>query len=430
MRHSLLPALLVGLSLAPGAAAEPAKIGQAMVVYLQQRPTSDWPALLPPGSPPPDEVERRPLPVAPEVSLGLAGKDEDARNQLGGEDTETEEEAFDACADPRPRRNWLDRFGYGVYRTVCGTAQWVDGFFGGDRSYQFTDTSYGRVGLGMAWDEKDGFRVRGRFKARVTLPRAENRFNAFLGRYEEDEFLSGQSDDIGAIPALFQETREKDWLLGLGYNPVNSARSRLDVDAGVKVDFPMDPFVKATYRYYLFVSNTRLLRFSQTAFWTNHLGTGTTTRFDLEKAIGDSFHVRWLSMGTLAEKVEGLEWRSSVTVFHHLGGKRAIAWVAEIEGETEAVVDLEQYGLRAIYRQRYLRDDLFLELEARVFFPEIEGQEGRKATAGVGIAFEMLWGRQDLLAARERLRKGRTPPPPAKTAAPPTQPPARRPSGG
>lgn len=323
------------------------------------------------------------------------------------QDVEAQDEVniYDRCGDNPKAKAWLDRVGYGVYRSVCASATWVDSFFGGERDERERDKSYGRLGVGFSWNDFDGTSAQLRLRAKVQFPRFQHRVNAFVGRYEKDDFVRGQNDDVGSVPALFQEAEEKDWLLGLGYNPVRSVRSRLDFDGGVRLDFPVDPFVKGTYRYYLVMDERNLIRMAQTVFWTNQLDFGTTTRLDAERALGSNLLLRWQGLGTVAQKTEGLEWRSSVTLYEHFGGLRAIAWKAEIEGKTDAPVNLDFYGLRAIYRQRIFRDDLFLELQGRVFWPKSIDEPERKATPGIGFGFEMLWGEQPLSSAKGKGKK-------------------------
>lgn len=358
------------------------------------------------------------LPVAesadpPAPGSAPAAEDPQSDDQKSDEQkAEDKRNAYERCGDGPQDPTWLDKFGYGVYRTVCASATWLDNFFGGDRGLRERDRSYGRVGVGASWDEFNGTSAKFRFKAKVQFPAAEHRFNAFFGRYEQDEFIQGQVDDVGAVPAIFRETQEKDWLLGFGYNPVRSARSRVDVDAGVRLDFPIDPFVKGTWRYYAFMSDTRLLRVAQTVFWTNHLEFGTTTRIDAEQVLGDNLHLRWQGLGTIAQETEGVDWRTSLIVYQHLGGLRAIAWEAEAEGESDAYVPLEFYGLRAVYRQRFFRDDLFLELQARYFWPKSIDHPEREGTPGIGFGFEMLWGDQPKLTLRRSKRTSPASPPP------------------
>jgi hypothetical protein len=363
----------------------------------------------PPGAAPPTGLgaEQEPVGVPPgerpEGEMPLVGEPEAETSSTEPPPVDKpvappeKRSAYERCGDGPEGPEWLDKFGYGVYRTVCASATWLDNFFGGDRGLRERDTSYGRVGVGLSWDEFNGTEAKFRFKAKVQFPRAENRFNAFFGRFEEDEFVRGQVDDVGSVPAIFRETQEKDWLLGFGYNPVRSVRTRIDFDAGVKVKSPLETFVKGTWRYYLFMNERSLLRVAQTVFYTNHLEFGTTTRLDAEQVLADNLHLRWQGLATAAQETEGVDWRSSLIVYQNLGGLRAIAYEAEVEGETDAPVALEQYGLRAIYRQRFLRDDLFFELQGRLFWPKSVDQPEREATPGIGIGFEMLWGDQPKL---------------------------------
>lgn len=349
------------------------------------------------GPPLPEASPKTPAepPAAADTELPAAG---DTEATAAAPEKKAEDEGndpdYEHCGDRPEGQALLDRFGYGVYRSVCASATWLDNFFGGERGDRERDKSFGRVGVGASWDEFNGTSAKFRFKAKVQFPNTEHRLNAFFGRYEQDEFVRGQNDDVGSVPALFQETQEKDWLLGFGYNPVRSARSRLDFDAGVRVDFPVDPFVKGTFRYYVFTDERSLLRVAQTVFWTNQLEFGTTSRIDAERVINRNFHLRWQGLATMAQETDGVDWRSRLTLYQHLGGLRAIAWEAEVEGETDAPVDLELYGLRAVYRQRIFRDDLFLELQARVFWPKSIEEPEREATPGIGFGFEMLWGDQ------------------------------------
>lgn len=390
-------------------AAEPGAV-EGPVAEEAVEPLPELPLLeTPPGAAPPTGVLDENTPVGvppgerPEGEMPLVGEPEGETSAAEPAPVdkpltaEQKRSAYERCGDGPESPEWLDKFGYGVYRTVCASATWLDNFFGGDRGLRERDKSYGRVGVGLSWDEFNGTEAKFRFKAKVQFPRAENRFNAFFGRFEEDEFIRGQVDDVGSVPAIFRETQEKDWLLGFGYNPVRSTRTRIDFDAGIKVKSPIDPFVKGTWRYYLFMNERTLLRVAQTVFWTNHLDFGTTTRLDAEQVLADNFHLRWQGLATAAQGTEGVDWRSSLIVYQNLGGLRAIAWEAEVEGETDAEIALEQYGLRAIYRQRFLRDDLFFELQGRLFWPKSVDRPEREATPGIGIGFEMLWGDQPKL---------------------------------
>lgn len=317
---------------------------------------------------------------------------------------------------------WLDRTRWGVFVGVCESGRWIDGFFGSTEANDDENLAYGRLGLGILWDEADDPRIKGRLRAKVPLPRLERRWNAFVGRYEEEELVSDRSDDFGAsVPGLFRRSTDRLWLAGLGYSPLRSARSRLDIDGGVDVDFPLDPFVRARYRRFLIVGDRSVTRLRQSLFWRREKGWGTTTRIDVERLLGLRYHVRWRSTGTFAEQTEGVDWSSAVTFYHFLAERRAMAWEIEAKGDTDALVPLERYGFRAIYRQRWRRDWLFFEVEGRVFWPRRDIYERSlpddmmdpgpvitvdpnniddEAHFGVGFGIELVFGKHPWMGMR------------------------------
>lgn len=318
---------------------------------------------------------------------------EEAESPDSSEDEAADgEPKLDLCAVPRsPEEAWLDRMQKGVFWTVCSTARWFDSFYGDSTDYQEYRATYGRFGVAAEYDEQDGTDLDTRFRARIELPNLERKIDAFVGRFDEDDFVEGRGDDFSALPRLFAET-DTEWLLGLGYSPARDANSRFDVDGGVKVDFPMDPFVRARWRTHQPFGSHRLLRFSQTAFWRRSLGTGSTSHLDIERALGPKLLARWRTLGTVAEKIDGLEWRTSATLYQLLFEDSAIAYQIEGRGETDAEIPLDDWSAGLIYRQRMWREWFFLELRGRVHWPRDELHEKREAEAGFAIGFEILFG--------------------------------------
>ena len=134
------------------------------------------------------------------------------------------------------------------------------------------------------------------------------------------------------------------------------------------------------------------MRFRQTAFWRGDGGLGTTTSLDLERLLSPSRHLRWRSVGTVSEEARGLDWKSTLTLYQYLGRSRAFAYQAEIDGETDAPVTVEDVGLRIIYRQSVARPWLFGEIQGLVRWPRDEPSQSRRASFGIGIGFELLFG--------------------------------------
>lgn len=287
---------------------------------------------------------------------------------------------------------WIDRMHQAVYRSVCGSAFWFDSFFGEEDAYRQRDATFGRAGLAPHWSEQDGFELKGRLKAKINLPRLQKRFNAFFGNYDEKEFETDRSPTFGGLPQVFEQTTDQEWLVGLGYSPLRGKHRRIDIDAGVKLNFPLDPFVRLRSQRYHFFSEVSLLRFRQTLFWRGNLGFGTTSHLDLERVLGKSHHVRWSNIGTIAQGTEGVDWESRLTLYHYLGGSRAFAYELTLKGETDAPVAVESYGFETIYRQSAFRDWFFLELRGGLAWPRYVPEEVRQPSFGLGFGFELIFG--------------------------------------
>jgi hypothetical protein len=352
-----------------------------------------WPLATPLAA---DELAQEQVIPGPEISSD-AGTDVDGDGKMSS----SEELGIDPCAVPEdPRKAWVDRMRRGVFWTVCSTSRWFDGFYGDTNDYRDYRSSYGRLGIAVGYDEQRGSPdLDSRFKARFSFPNLERRIDAFVGRVDEQDFVEGRNEDFGALPRLFAET-DTEWLLGLGYSPARDAKSRFDVDGGVRLDFPMDPFLRARWRTHHPLGAERLVRFSQTGFWRRSLGTGTTSQLDVERSLGPSLLSRWRTVGTVAERIDGLDWRTSLTLYHLIFETSAFAYQVEGKGETDADIPLTDLSVGIVYRQRMWREWFFLELRGRVHWPKQEEHEERQAETGFAIGFEILFGDHPSLPGR------------------------------
>jgi hypothetical protein len=75
-----------------------------------------------------------------------------------------------------------------------------------------------------------------------------------------------------------------------------------------------------------------------------------------------------------------------------------VALRGAVRGETDSPVSPEEYEVLAIYRQRFLRDWLFLEVRGGGGWLREERAEARDFVPQVGLLFEMVFGRDPGLA--------------------------------
>jgi hypothetical protein len=339
-----------------------------------------------------------PAEVAPEASAEPAPE---APAEVGPEAPERPRQTrADACRVPAPGpeqdpedEEWIDRFQQGIYTGVCGTANWFDGLFGTPRYDQDSNDTFGRIALFETWDDRDGLDTRLRLRARLALPAMRDRLRLTLGRGDERELVENRpANSENPLPPSFRRVNDDAWLLGLGYSRQEGLENGFDFGVGIRLRFPVDPFVRGTYRHNFIIDESTMLRFRETLFWRDTRGFGATTQLSLDRLLTDALLVRWNNTGTIAEDTEGLDWGSSVTLFQSLGNRRALAYTVLVRGETAADVGLQDYGVDLRYRRRLNRRWLFLELATSLTWPRETLEERRKINPGVGIGVEMYFG--------------------------------------
>jgi hypothetical protein len=298
-----------------------------------------------------------------------------------------------------PRTPWIDRVQRGVYETVYLSAMRIDGIFGPLEDERIYELSSGSVAPALLWDEHDGFDPKVRFRVELPLPRLDERFNAFIGRVNPDEYVEEDLPDSGALPRQFSTTREDQTLLGIGYRDRRARRGwHFDADGGVRVRFPLDPFVKTGFRYAAGNPDRARMTLRETLFWQNSEDLGFTSRIDLDRFINDRTLVRWTGSGSVTQQSAGMHGYSEFFVLRSLPNRRAIAWSVDIVGETDAEVELQEYGTKVAFRQSIARQWLVLELRVGVSWPKDMPQDPRAPMWGLGVGLEMFFGTDEFLA--------------------------------
>ena len=312
--------------------------------------------------------------------------------------TVVELSAMDVCTGMHDESalTMLERARRRLSITACASSAWLDGLFGDQMLYEEYRQTYGTVSVGTLWSDYDGLDPRLRFRIRLQLPQWDESISAFAGRVGEDDYISDVEDDFDALPTRqFGDLEDESVLLGLGYANPKRTGNDFDASVGVRLDTPIDPYVRTRYEIVRNFAEHYVFSARETVFWQNSEGFGSTTRFYLDRALSDRFLVRWMNLGKFTEETEGLEWYSQVTLFQSVGDRTGLAWQAQIDGATDNEVQITRTSVRLIMRRRFRNFDwLFLELRGGVGWPREELDEERKASPELGIALEMQFGQR------------------------------------
>ena len=300
---------------------------------------------------------------------------------------------------PETDDQWLDRAQEGVYDMVWKSAMHLDRWFGAQEPPSAYQGASGSLTPSLLWDQFDGFQPKLRFRVEMPLPGLNERFNAFVGRVDPNEYISESAPESGALPRQYGPIDQEQTLAGISYRTPPKQGSRFDAGAGVRLKFPLDPYVKGSYVYERGDSMSGLLSLRETVFWQNSEHAGVTSRVDLEKLfLRDLWLLRWTTSLSFSERSQGVYGYSAITAIRGLPNRRAIAFEAGIDGMSDMPVPVHEYGFKAAYRQAVVRDWLVMEVRSSLTWPREKLEQERSPSWGVGIGFEMFFGTDEFLA--------------------------------
>jgi hypothetical protein len=302
---------------------------------------------------------------------------------------------FNPCeTSEQDEGTWLDKSQTMVYQTICGSVAWFDGFFGDRRFDQQSGSTFGRVGLSGFWDERDGFDTKFRLRARLALPQLEERASLLIGRGSDEELIEERPNVQDTVPGNFNQVDDDSFLIGLGFRRGQGLKRGFDFSVGAKVRLPPEPYVKAAYRRAWELSDSTLFRVRPLAYWRYEEGLGGTLHLDVDHLLSKTRMVRWSNSGNISQdpEVDGVRWLSYLSLFRALSNRRALSYHLLAGGETNGEVQLQNYGFELRYRQRVLREWLFVEFLSSLTWPREFLVEERESNLGVGLGFEMYFG--------------------------------------
>jgi len=300
--------------------------------------------------------------------------------------------ARDAC-DRRLRDDALQEETRDLLRSwSCHTFRWFDSWWGSEYDFDENQVS-GWASTGVGYREYDGFDPRLRLKVRAPLPNLSNRWDVWLGRLDEEAFVTDTDVSENALynSGLVDRDQEDTWLLGLGHRRRNN-RQGWDWSVGVRLRLPPEPYVRASWLYREQFTQDTDLRFRQTFFWRSDEGVGTTSRADLVTNLGPRDVLRWEVIGRVSQDTEGVDWYAGNTWYHLLESGSALSLRAFANGETGREVELTDAGVELIWRRPFTREWMYLSMGPSLTWPRRRLEDEREMNLGFGVWIEMEFG--------------------------------------
>ena len=309
-------------------------------------------------------------------------------------DSKAQENQTKPCVFKQPGEQWIDNMRRSTHGGLCRSARWLDGLFGDE--HKFNDKDFrGKLSVGFRHDEIEGFDPRVRVRIKTKLPNVSRKFNAFIGRVEEDSYISNTEDDkdrVTAVGLRSNDNDEAEWLVGLGYRNPKSRNKGFDYSVGAKLSHGLSPYAKIRHRYMFAPSEFHYWRTEQTLFWRRQDGYGVSSNLNYTHLVGDRDILEWDGRVKYTEDDEQWEWVTGSTWHHSFNNTRGVSSRIYVRGEEENPVSVPEYGLTFTYVRPFLRPWLFVETGVD-FRWEKEYEDDRYESAiRYGIRFQMLLG--------------------------------------
>jgi hypothetical protein len=271
---------------------------------------------------------------------------------------------------------------------VRGFSLWlgetVNDWFG-DRPFEDGGkVTHGRLGLRNLWRQDEGWDTNVRFRARFDLPNLRDKAYVFIGRQNERELLTDQSEAFTREQLLLEDRRREDQtgFAGLGVALRRNLDFRVGVRGGMKV------YTQVRYRKQWALTEQDRIEFRETVFWNNKDKFGSTTALDYEHAFTSTLSLHWQNATTISEKTDDFAWGSSLGLFKRFGDDRVLSGEWVVTGETGAQEEVDEYGVRMKWTQPVYREWLIGEFIVGHYWPQREDRERERAWA-MGVNLEM-----------------------------------------
>ena len=273
---------------------------------------------------------------------------EPSSDEMPDTDDELADEVIESEGD------WLEDGKDYAARKANEMTQWVDNFFGNDERDLEQAESRLRLRTIFNWDEGLDNEIKFRLSGKVSLPQISKRLDLVFRGEDMDDI----SDDGVEDPS------EDRVGLQLQVGPKDIQKYRFDLTVGFGSSGPK-PGAKFVYQD-AFAKDLNF-RFTQRFAYDVGEGGYGSSRFVLDKALGDREVVRAYNRFLYGEETDGTEWFSSLSYargWRADNGRLGATWLyVGADGQTEPYDFVRSYKVGARFRRQAYRDFLFWEVE-------------------------------------------------------------------
>jgi hypothetical protein len=254
----------------------------------------------------------------------------------------------------------------------------VDSFFANENYSDAVNRSYIQVGYGIAKFEGEEQLYNFNLKIKVDFPNSKRKFKIVF-ETSEDEIEDQQSLRSNVAPeGADSDANASDTVKEKRYNAairsiiLESKNWKAFIDTGMRLNLPLDPFVKSSVRR-TFDINTGSLSFIQKFNFFRQNGFEEISSLDYSYEFSKTLSLGVFNSLAWTDLKDTFTIFHSMSVFSQLSERRAVNLFVSTSAVTKPVISYDQYTTGFSYRQLIHKTWLFAQLGSGVVFLKSEG---------------------------------------------------------
>jgi len=271
-----------------------------------------------------------------------------------------------------------------VSNRVVSVSNYIDTFFANDRMDEEGSKSKIVLGYQLGYDDFRGGSKEYALRARLHLPRTEERLRLVIDSSENED----DSSETDANVQAGSEGRIDELKAALQYIFVSSELWQVSANTGIRFIIPLDPFAKLRIRRLFFV-NSLTLRLTQSFYFFRSVGWGETTAIDFEKELTDKYFFRSSSQIRTIRDTSEKSFSHAFSLFQNIGQKKLVVYSVGINADLTSPPVTTQYYLNTRYRHNFYKKWAFYELIPGI---TLERENSFNVSPGFFVKLEIIFG--------------------------------------
>ncbi|HHM05575.1 MAG TPA: hypothetical protein ENJ19_07515 [Gammaproteobacteria bacterium] len=266
----------------------------------------------------------------------------------------------------KPRFHFLLAQAAGAHATLSqrveAAAKSLDRFFATDKTFDEETNTYLRLRFETVVDKDLGLSFKPDVKVRLDLPRTKRSLKLLLETDPDDSRRrTSQSTPVESL-------EKQDYFLSLERTARRAGRWDVRPAAGIRLDWPPDPFMRLRAIRYFPLRHPWLLRTAGQLFWFGSRGVGARTDADFDRALSATLLFRSTTTLSWTEDDNFARAAERLFLFQYLDPRQSIVYELDYQAKDDPRWAADRFGFQIRYRKRVYGKWLFMELTPRLSY--------------------------------------------------------------